>query len=77
MAHAIFTAQRAKRRGRIALFCTLFGHIAAWRRRRHDRQWLERLDERALRDLGLDRDVVDSEGTIPFWSLQSSRHTML
>ncbi len=84
MAHAIFTA-RAKSRSRVASLCAFFGRqlwrcqapVAAWRRRRHDRQWLEHLNERELRDLGIDHAFVENESAIPFWSLQISRHTML
>jgi uncharacterized protein YjiS (DUF1127 family) len=52
-------------------------HISGWRRRGRDRRLLESLDERALRDLGIDRSLIENESTIPFWRLQISRNTML
>jgi uncharacterized protein YjiS (DUF1127 family) len=84
LAHAIFTALRP-RRGRAASLRAFFSRLLArcltqfsdWSRRNRERRLLQRLDARALRDLGIDRAVLDNESAIPFWSLQSSRHTML
>jgi uncharacterized protein YjiS (DUF1127 family) len=49
----------------------MLGSIVAtlreWRRRSIDRSELARLDERTLRDIGLDRGVVDYEAYQPFW----------
>jgi uncharacterized protein YjiS (DUF1127 family) len=85
LAHAIFTARPRKRRGRIVSLRSLFGrlparclaHMSDWRRRERDRRLLDRLDERALRDLGIDRALAETDSAIPFWSLQVSRKIML
>jgi len=44
-------------------------HISDWRRRGHDRQLLERLDDQALRDLGIDRSIIENESAVPIWRL--------
>src|SRR5690348_4120724 len=85
LAHAIFTARPRKRRGRIASLRIYFGRLpercfvcfADWRRRGRDRRLLDRLDERALRDLGIERGLTQTDSAIPFWSLQVSRKIML
>lgn len=41
--------------------------IALWRRRRKSRRDLSRLDERLLRDIGLDRCTALEEVYKPFW----------
>jgi len=41
--------------------------LAEWRRRRVGRRELASLDERTLRDIGLDRGVVDYEVGRSFW----------
>jgi uncharacterized protein YjiS (DUF1127 family) len=41
--------------------------LRAWRRRRVARRELAQLDERILRDLGIDRDTVNYEMQQPFW----------
>ncbi|WP_119269401.1 DUF1127 domain-containing protein [Taklimakanibacter deserti] len=51
--------------------------MAAWRRRRRDLRCLQHLDERALRDIGIDRSLASNDSAIPFWSLQISRDIML
>jgi uncharacterized protein YjiS (DUF1127 family) len=40
---------------------------------RRERRMLLRLDERALRDMGLDRGQVHAEAHRPFWSLPVDR----
>jgi uncharacterized protein YjiS (DUF1127 family) len=85
LAHAIFAASRSKRGSRNASFRVFFARlpwrclarITAWRRRRHDLRWLEHLNEHELRDLGIDRSLVENESANPFWSVQVSRKTML
>ena len=77
MAHAIFTASRPKRGGRIAFlrafvqrlvsWCSAF--ITAWQRRRRDQQLLRHLDERSLRDLGIERPPLAQDDAIPPWRL--------
>jgi uncharacterized protein YjiS (DUF1127 family) len=41
--------------------------LSHWQQRRRDRRTLMRLDERALRDLGLDRPPVESDNITTFW----------
>ena len=41
--------------------------VHTWQRRARDRAQLERLDERMLRDIGLDRLAAMSEAAKPFW----------
>lgn len=77
MAHAIFTASRRKRDGRIASLCAFARRVVsrcvaiviAWQRRRRDRKWLAGLDERALRDLGIDRPYPADDNAVPSWRL--------
>jgi uncharacterized protein YjiS (DUF1127 family) len=38
-----------------------------WQQRRRDRRVLKKLDERALRDLGIDRPSVEIDSVITFW----------
>ena len=52
-------------------------YVSEWRQRDRDRRLLQRFDERALRDLGVERAAVGTEGPIPFWSLQIPRYTVL
>jgi uncharacterized protein YjiS (DUF1127 family) len=44
-------------------------HFSAWRQRHRDRQ-LARLDDRSLRDIGIDRARVEDESTVSFWRLR-------
>lgn len=54
---------------------SLFRHILrwfvalalSWHRCRHDRRLLAALDDRALRDLGIDRAMADNDSILPFW----------
>jgi uncharacterized protein YjiS (DUF1127 family) len=39
--------------------------VALWRQSSRDRRWLANLDDRMLRDMGLDRDEVEQES--PTW----------
>jgi uncharacterized protein YjiS (DUF1127 family) len=41
--------------------------VGRWRGRVRGRRFLEGLDDRALRDIGLDRADVDTESTQSFW----------
>jgi uncharacterized protein YjiS (DUF1127 family) len=41
--------------------------IGRWRARVRGRRFLEGLDDRALRDIGLDRADVETESTLSFW----------
>jgi uncharacterized protein YjiS (DUF1127 family) len=47
----------------------LAGRFIAWHRQRRDRQRLARLDDRSLRDIGIDRAAVEDESTASFWRL--------
>ncbi|MFW8636941.1 DUF1127 domain-containing protein [Cribrihabitans pelagius] len=49
---------------RPALFQRLKLHFAAWRQRRQ----LDRLDARALEDIGITRSEAEAEARRPFWS---------
>jgi uncharacterized protein YjiS (DUF1127 family) len=50
-----------------SLFRRAFDLLLEWHSRARDRRELARLDERSLRDLGLDRGAVWSEYDKPFW----------
>jgi uncharacterized protein YjiS (DUF1127 family) len=39
----------------------------SWCRRANDRRLIASLDDRALRDIGIDRALVDDESTVSFW----------
>jgi uncharacterized protein YjiS (DUF1127 family) len=55
-------------RGRWRLILgSIVATLREWRRRSIDRGQLARLDERTLRDIGLDPGVVDYEMYQPFW----------
>lgn len=41
--------------------------LDVWARRRHDRRVLAELDERLLRDIGIDRQAALREAERPFW----------
>jgi len=75
--HAIFTASHIRCDRRTGIFRAFFRLMAAWRRRRRDLRCLAHLDERALRDIGIDRSLTSNDSAIPFWSLQISRDIML
>jgi len=45
----------------------LFGRLALWRERARSRQALLDLDDRALRDVGLDRASAHWQASLPFW----------
>jgi uncharacterized protein YjiS (DUF1127 family) len=45
----------------------VFEMIAVWRERRRQRSTLARLDDRMLRDIGLNTADVDAEISKPFW----------
>jgi uncharacterized protein YjiS (DUF1127 family) len=44
--------------------------VIAWHRRRPDRRRLARLDDRSLRDIGIERAAVEDESTVSFWRLR-------
>ena len=43
------------------------GQLALWQERSRTRHTLLTMDDRALRDIGLDRATADHEGNLPFW----------
>jgi uncharacterized protein YjiS (DUF1127 family) len=45
-------------------------YVSAWRARLHDRRLLARLDDCMLRDIGIDRGLVDDDSTASFWRLR-------
>ena len=46
---------------------TIFDGLREWVRRSNERYALMQLSERQLRDIGLDRALVQSETAKPFW----------
>ncbi len=57
------------RPGGAALFATLRGMWAV----HHQRRSLLRLDDRALRDIGLTRDAARAESRRPFWDIPAAQ----
>jgi uncharacterized protein YjiS (DUF1127 family) len=45
----------------------LFDRLQAWQEHAHSRRVLASLDERMLRDIGIDRATAVKESTTPFW----------
>jgi len=58
-------SRRGKRRWRILVALAEF--TTAWRRHRRDRTLLANLNERELRDLGIDRAMVETDRVAEFW----------
>jgi uncharacterized protein YjiS (DUF1127 family) len=48
----------------------LVRRVAGWRQRARSLRLLARLDDRMLRDIGLDRDAADSDSVTSFWRLR-------
>jgi uncharacterized protein YjiS (DUF1127 family) len=48
----------------------LRGGFAAWRQRTRGRRLPACLDERMLRDIGIDRDMTERDSTVSFWRLR-------
>jgi uncharacterized protein YjiS (DUF1127 family) len=67
-----------ERAGRAARFRILLGrtrarvveHVISWDQRRRDRRRLASLDDRMLRDIGIDRATAGSDSTSSFWRLR-------
>jgi uncharacterized protein YjiS (DUF1127 family) len=63
---------------RAARFRTILGRrlarlverVIAWDRGYRDRQFLASLDDRQLRDIGIDRWALGRDGPTPFWRLR-------
>jgi len=51
------------------LLRSLSASIGSWRSHVLRRRWLAHLDDRTLRDLGLERSAVETESTTSFWRL--------
>jgi uncharacterized protein YjiS (DUF1127 family) len=51
----------------------LTGRLRAWRRVAAERRALSRLDDRLLRDIGLDRASAEAEAARPFWDPPAGR----
>ena len=68
---------RPERAGRAARFRTILGltlvrlveQVISWDQRRRDRRLLASLDDRSLRDIGIDRATAESDSTTSFWRL--------
>ncbi len=51
----------------ISLMKLIVEELRNWLRRSNERYALSQLSERQLRDIGLDRALMTSEATKPFW----------
>jgi uncharacterized protein YjiS (DUF1127 family) len=58
-------ARHGKMRWRMLVALAEF--ITAWRRYRRDRRLLASLNERELRDIGIDRSMVENDSAVEFW----------
>jgi uncharacterized protein YjiS (DUF1127 family) len=58
------------RTGPARLVVRCVASVSAWRKRRRDRQLLASLDDRSLRDIGIDRAKVEDESSVSFWRLR-------
>ena len=45
-------------------------YVLSWYRDRRDRRRLARLDDRMLRDIGVERGAVERDSTASFWRLR-------
>ena len=54
-------------RGLLRLLLTVARPLTTWQRRLRDRDYLQRLPDYLLRDIGLDADDVRNEARKPFW----------
>ena len=61
------TGSRLPQLARKGLFVSLLKLLISWQERANQRHCLARLDERLLRDIGLDRTRVAQETAKPFW----------
>jgi uncharacterized protein YjiS (DUF1127 family) len=48
----------------------LVGHVLSWYQGYRDRQLLASLDDRNLRDIGVNRCVVGGDSSVSFWRLR-------
>lgn len=55
------------RSGPVVILQRIAGQIRMWTRRAGERQALMRLDDRMLRDIGIERDQALAEWRKPFW----------
>jgi len=75
---AVAPLTRSESGGRIRRLCAIPGRtlarsatgIAAWIEGIRSQRRLQMLDDRALRDLGLDRNAADRDSTSSFWRLR-------
>lgn len=56
-----------RQQSRAGFLTRILNMVAAWQRRVRDRHHLAHLSERQRCDIGLSRDVFDSEINKPFW----------
>jgi uncharacterized protein YjiS (DUF1127 family) len=57
----------AKTSGAVSALRALVEHVVFWDRRVRARQMLASLDDRMLRDIGIDRATAESDSTTSFW----------
>ena len=62
-----WTIGLGKYAARMASFSRIVEHVSLWRHRRKSRRDLLRLDDRLLRDIGVDRRDALQEAQKPFW----------
>jgi uncharacterized protein YjiS (DUF1127 family) len=61
------TSPRFTSAGRDSLVARLLGRLLLWQARAQERRILASLDDRLLKDIGLDRGQVMAEADKPFW----------
>ena len=61
------TSPRFTSAGRDSFVARLLGRLLLWQARAQERQVLASLDDRLLKDIGLDRGQVMAEADKPFW----------
>ena len=64
---SIALSWNAARRRRLPSPGALLDCFLGWQERARSRRLLMTLDDRALRDIGIDRAIADEEANRPFW----------
>jgi uncharacterized protein YjiS (DUF1127 family) len=68
-------ADRVRRTGRLravlgGALARLIEYVVSWRDCARSRQHFASVDDRMLRDIGIDRDMVEDDSTSSFWRLR-------